>query len=196
MLKQVKYYAESEGAFLVSAVKTALLEFSEKYIKAYEQAEVALAIEFDVYGSSPCITRSSGDTAIWQPTQQDMYLDFTDLERGMEVLVHDDFVDYFCCLWSDHLNANAARGGLQLLMVWNQDDFIRLQENLIAHLLMKRRLGQRDTLFFAQTEDENFILSILNETGEVVLEPVGQEPREVLAKNLTEFIGALTPVVV
>ena len=178
----------------MSEVKNSLLDFSKKYVAAYEQAQLPLTVVLDAYGTSSCITRCAAGTASWLPTQQDVTLDFGHLERGLNLAVHRDFQDYFCCLWSDHLHASAERGELQLLMVWNQDDFIRLQENLIGHVLMKRRLGQQETLFFAQTEDENFILSILNHSGEVVLEPVGQEPTEALSDNLATFIASLQPI--
>lgn len=180
-----------------SRIKTALSSFVEQYIKLYNGSGRQFSVECDDSWLSPCCTiLDSSGTCEWTPTLQTENNSFEKLEQGMEMQIHQDFQDYFCTYWSDHLNARAARGDLQLLMVWNQDDFIRLQENLIAHLLMKRRLGQRDTLFFAQTEDENYILSVLNGTGEVVLEPVGQEPREVLAKDLAEFLSGLQPIFV
>ena len=58
---------------------------------------------------------------------------------------------------------------------------------------MKRRLRQRDTLFFAVTDEDDFVLSVLNETGEVVLERVGKEPQEILATDLTSFLQSLKP---
>ncbi|UAA39695.1 SecY-interacting protein [Paraneptunicella aestuarii] len=182
---------------MLSRTKAALLGFVEKYVEVYRDAGKELRVNFDCSWESPCVTECDSEgSCIWTPTAQNIELNFNKLEMGMDMQIHPDYQDYFCCFWSDHLNARAARGDLQLLMVWNQDDFVRLQENLIAHLLMKRRLGQRDTLFFAQTEDENYILSVLNGTGEVVLEPVGQEPGEILASDLAEFISELKPVVV
>ncbi len=180
-----------------SRTKVALTNFVNRYVEMYEQKGIPLNVECDDSWLSPCCTTSNtSGMCEWKPVLQDVNLDFSQVEQGMEMAIHQDFQEYFCSFWADHLNARASRGDLQLLMVWNQDDFIRLQENVIAHLLMKRRLGQRDTLFFAQTEDENYIISVLNGTGEVVLEPVGQEPREVLAKDIAEFIDTLTPVLV
>lgn len=180
-----------------SRTKVALTNFVNQYVEMYKKEEVPLSVECDDSWLSPCCTTSNtSGTCVWQPVIQDITLDFSKVEEGMDMSIHQDFQDYFCTFWADHLNARAARGDLQLLMVWNEDDFVRLQENVIAHLLMKRRLGQRDTLFIAQTEDENYIISVLNGTGEVVLEPVGQEPREVLAKDLAEFIESLEPVII
>ena len=86
-------------------------------------------------------------------------------------------------------------GNLQLLLPWNQDDMVRLQQNLVGHVLMKRRLDQPETLFFAVTDEEDFILSVDNQSGEVVLEQVGLLPQEVLAPDLASFLASLEPVV-
>ena len=91
------------------------------------------------------------------------------------------------------LAAEHSRGKLLLLMVWNSDDVKRLQENIIGHIIMKRRLKQRETVFFATTEDDDILLSVLNGSGEVFLERVGQEVSEKLADNLASFIAQLQP---
>jgi SecY interacting protein Syd len=80
-----------------------------------------------------------------------------------------------------------------LLQVWNEQDFERLLQNLIGHALMKRRLEQPMTLFFAVTDDEDYILSLENDTGRVMLERVGLEPQEMLADNLAQFLSSLEP---
>ncbi len=46
-------------------------------------------------------------------------------------------------------------------------DFERLQQNLIGHILMKQKLKQAITLFFAVTDEDDIILSVNNNTGEV-----------------------------
>ena len=131
---------------------------------------------------------------IWAPVQQGGVNNLSALEKGLDLKVNKQLEQYFTRYWSDNLNARTARGHLQLLLPWNQDDFVRLQENLIAHVMMKRRLRQPETLFFAVTDEEDFILSVLNDTGEVGLEQVGREPQEILAGSLAEFITQLSPV--
>lgn len=181
---------------MFSDTQKALNAFIESYQLAYENAEVSLRAFCQDPSESPCCYGEvSEQSSLWRPVLQQSVLDFSKLETGLEIKIDAAFQDYFCTWWGDHLNARTERGELQLLLVWNDDDFQRLQENLIAHVLMKRRLGQRDTLFFAQTEDDDFLLSVLNQTGEVVLEPVGKEPQEILAPSLTDFLQTLTPVV-
>ena len=82
-------------------------------------------------------------------------------------------------------------GACELLQVWNEEDFERLQQNLIGHLLMKKRLKQAPTLFFALTDEDDFVLSVLNSTGEVVLEQVGRPPQKVISPSLPAFIATL-----
>ena len=79
------------------------------------------------------------------------------------------------------------------MLLWHPGDFIRLQQNLIAHVLMKRRLKQRETLFFAVTDEEDSMLSVLNSTGEVYLEQTGQEVKQLLAPDLLSFLRQLSP---
>jgi SecY interacting protein Syd len=82
-----------------------------------------------------------------------------------------------------------------LLQPWNQGDFERLQQNLVGHILMKRRLKQPETFFIALTDEDDFILTVHNTSGEVMLEQVGLLPKEVVAPNLAEFLQSIQPSV-
>ncbi len=62
---------------------------------------------------------------------------------------------------------------------------------LIGHALTQRRRKLPLTLFFACTEPEDFILSVDNVSGQVVLEQPGQAPMRVIAESLADFIGQL-----
>ena len=109
--------------------------------------------------------------------------------------MHDSIKQYFTCYYAESVDAECEEGRLSLLFPWNQDDFARLQENIIGHILMKRKLKQPETVFFAVTDQEDFILSIENETGAVWVEQVGKAPHKKLSDNLTDFIQQLTPVI-
>ena len=89
--------------------------------------------------------------------------------------------------------ATAAQGECDLLQVLSAEDFERLQENLIGHILMKRRLRQPETLFFGLTSDDDYILTIDNSSGAVLLEQVGKKSDDKLADELAGFIQALAP---
>lgn len=182
-------------AEITQALMQSLDTFIEAWVEHQRKANLSLEIELDDKWPSDAIIRDEPDrgVSIWQPTRQGESNTLNSLRQGLDLDVDPQLEAYFTRCWSDNLNASTYRGGLQLLFPWNQDDFVRLQENLIAHVMMKRRLRQRDTLFFAVTDEEDYVLSVLNETGEVVLERVGKEPQEVLAPNLNQFLQMLKP---
>ena len=63
----------------------------------------------------------------------------------------------------------------------------------MGQILMKRRLKQRETLFIGLTDEDDFILTVDNMSGKVMLEQVGLLPKEVVAPNLAVFIQSLKP---
>ncbi|MGP4763533.1 SecY-interacting protein Syd, partial [Klebsiella pneumoniae] len=67
-----------------------------------------------------------------------------------------------------------------------------LQQNIVAHVLMKRRLKQRETVFIAATDDDNYLISMLLSSGEVYLERVGAEVSDCLAADLGQFLQQLS----
>lgn len=129
----------------------------------------------------------------WQPVKQAQPANFANIEQALELELHTDIKTFYQLYFGAGLSAQHPRGKLMLLMVWNDDDVKRLQENIIGHIIMKRRLKQRETVFFATTEDDDILLSVLNSSGEVYLEHVGQEVKEKLADDLAQFLSQLTP---
>jgi SecY interacting protein Syd len=174
---------------------TALDEFVKRYcITAIKHPEM-LMVDYDNEWPSDCYTASgnNGDRVSWQPVKRNVVANFNDLEKALNMKIHQDVISYYSTYWSDNLSAKTDKGYLQLLQPWNQGDFERLQQNLVGHILMKRRLKQPETLFIALTDEDDFILAVDNISGEVVLEQVGLLPKEVLAPNLATFIQSLQP---
>jgi SecY interacting protein Syd len=177
--------------------------FSEQYIAAYQQTHGCLpTVEHDEQWSSPCeqsATKkkpSSAGEVYWQPIVIDKSeaLSFENVESALELTLHEDIKTYFTLLYSESLAAQCDEGELSLLFAWNKDDFQRLQENLIGHILMKRRLKQEETIFFAVTDEEDMIISVDNASGAVWVERVGCKPHKQLSDSLAQFISQLTPV--
>ncbi|MDN4500915.1 SecY-interacting protein [Alteromonadaceae bacterium BrNp21-10] len=165
--------------------------------ESLEYPDNALLTEFDEQWPSPCVisTDNNDDQSCWLPVRKTKTTAFDNLEQAVKLTLHPDIKAFYSRYYSDPLNANSSRGALQLLQVWNDDDFERLQTNLIGHILMKQRLRQPVTLFFALTDEDDFILSVDNASGEVLLEQVGQKAREVLSPNLATFIQSLQPLI-
>ena len=152
-------------------------------------------VEKDELWLSPCIQEDVDEKQVaWQAVNMPSNeLNFSNVESALEITLHEDIKQYFTSIFSETLDANCTEGDLSLLFAWNEEDFSRLQENMIGHILMKRRLKQDITLFFAVTDEEDIIISIDNETGEVCVEHVGCKPHKKLANSLAEFVQQLTP---
>ena len=132
----------------------------------------------------------------WRPVdiERGHKLNFDNVETALEMTLHPDIKTYFTTLYSENLDATCEEGNLSLLFAWNKDDFQRLQENLIGHILMKQRLKQAETVFVAVTDEEDMIISVENDTGTVWVERVGCKPHKKLADSLAQFINTLTPI--
>jgi SecY interacting protein Syd len=188
----------------------------DKFVSSYVDAagESGLKVVYEANWSSPCLEQtatigasapSEGEMVSWAPrmqsrTQDEMHKgiqerqnSFSNVESAMSLSLHPDFCEFFTRYYSANFTATAEQGQCELLQVWNDEDFEGLQQNLIGHLLMKQRLKQTPTLFFGLTDEEDFILSIINDTGEVALEQVGKEPQQIVAPNLAAFLASLTP---
>jgi SecY interacting protein Syd len=181
------------------SLSESLQAFAKDYITQHKNTYKTLPITFsDKDFSSPCeqeiiISTDDEDKVHWQPHVIDNELSFTDVESALEITFHPDIKAYFSTLYSDSMPATCSEGGLSLLFAWNSEDFKRLQENMIGHVLMKQKLKQKITLFFAVTDEEDMILSLMNDTGEVWVERVGCEPVKKVADSLCDFIQQIKP---
>jgi len=191
-----------------------LHQFAKQYISNYQNSHNQLpTIEHDEQWVSLCEQDDIDNKSIeknttendydekrfvsWQPvavTNADK-LSFENVESALELSLHPDIKTYFTTIYSEQLNAKTQDGELSLLFAWNKEDFQRLQENLIGHILMKRRLKQAETVFFAVTDEDDMIISMDNDTGAVWVEQVGCKPHKKLSDSIVEFINQLTPVV-
>lgn len=138
----------------------------------------------------------------WQPvalenvtsfTNNENALSFSNVESALNLELHADIKTYFTTLYSGDIEARCTEGQLSLLFAWNKQDFERLQENIIGHILMKQKLKQDETIFFAVTDEEDLIISINNTNGEVWVEQVGCKPHKKLSDSLQGFIEQLQP---
>ena len=150
-------------------------------------------IELDPQWPSPCENTSDGVTT-WKPVAHKDELTFDNIEAAIDISLNEEYTNFFCMYYSDNLNAAHKGDSLQFLQAWSKADFERLQQNLIGHLMMKSKLKQSPTLFFALTDEDDLNLVVENETGEVWLEYVGQEPHTKVSDSLANFISECTPV--
>ena len=131
-----------------------------------------MTTEFEAELASPCYVgnASQGEPCTWQPVPMEGEYTFANIENALHITLNEQFCKFFTTYWSFNLPVKAEQGNCELLQVCSEEDFERLQQNLIGHLLMKQRLKQPPTLFFGLTDEDDFILSVDNASGEVVLE--------------------------
>ncbi|CAG8998506.1 MAG: Protein Syd [Candidatus Celerinatantimonas neptuna] len=153
-------------------------------------------IEDDPLWPSCCQRNEPVDGWIeWQPVLRQEYVDFSATESALGIEFCDSVKRFYGRYYSDAIEARFEQLNLTLVQAWNDQDTSRLQENLIAHILMQRRLRQPETLFIAATQDDMRVISILNGTGEVLLEVLGKKnQRQILATNLVVFLEHLVPI--
>jgi len=193
-----------------STLLSALHCLVNKYLQTHHDTYVHLpTVTFDEEWLSPCEQgKTEEGLSYWQPiiitdlaqtrgaTNIDVeQLTFANLESALGLSLHHDIKSYFSYIFSADLDVECQEGQLSLLFAWNLEDFQRLQENIIGHILMKQRLKQAETIFFAVTDEEDMIISIDNTTGEVWVEQVGCKPHKKLSNSLAEFITQLTPII-
>ncbi|GHF95414.1 SecY-interacting protein [Thalassotalea marina] len=173
----------------------ALINFSQSYLEQYrDKLGHFPVVEADEQWASPCeLSKFNDDLVHWQPIKITEQLSFNNVENALEIKLHPSIKAYFSTIYSESIPATCEHGHLQLLFAWSKDDFDRLQQNLIGHILMKQKLKQDVTLFFAVTDQDDHVVTLDNATGEVWVEKVGRKPHKKLANTLEEFILQLSP---
>ncbi|MBF8999756.1 SecY-interacting protein [Vibrio sp. NFV-1] len=180
----------------MSSADSALFSLSQRFVELCQQQTGHLPQDNDLVGlPSPCIEETTDHSVYWLPVVRDSQADFSNIEEAIELTLHPDIALFYGSQYSADIPAQWNNNALTLLQVWSDDDFIRLQENILGHLVMQRRLKQKPTVFIATTDDEMQVVSICNISGEVILETLGSKERQVLAPTLVEFLTQVNPVV-
>lgn len=142
---------------------------------------------------SPCMVTQDAERVFWQPQPRCQNVSLQAVEQALEIRLREDIQAYFCAQFAADMAVSWQQQPLTLLQVWNDEDWSRLQENLIGHLVSQRQRKCTPTLFLALTEDDNQIVSVCNLTGGVVLERLGDAQHTVLAEDLVTFLNGLQP---
>lgn len=142
---------------------------------------------------SPCCC-GSADLVLWKPVLREHPVDIKNVSTALECDFHPDIHAYYGSAFSGEMLFSFKGLTVSLVQPWNDDDFERLQQNLIAHVLMLKKLKLPMTLFLATVRDEQKVVSLDNATGQVILEHLGKSERWVLAETLTDFLGRLSPL--
>ncbi|MDX2320297.1 MAG: SecY-interacting protein [Moritella sp.] len=180
-------------------VTDALIAFYARCEQLWQAQNYLPQQEFDPEWDSPCFIEGSSSAQLlaghkaWLPVKRDEITSFSNIESALGIDLDPQIADFFGAYFSDHMPATFNDESIDLVQVWNAEDFERLQENMIAHLMMKKTLKQSPTLFIASCADDMQIIALDNVSGEVVREVLGKGIVAILAPDLATFISQLTP---
>ena len=173
----------------------ALHAFTQRYCDAWQRDHHSLPRSEELYGiPSPCQVSTTDDAVFWQPQPFDGEQNVNGVERAMGIVVQQPIHSYYTTQYAGDMQALFMGESLMLLQAWSPEDFLRVQENLIGHLVTQKRLKLSPTLFIATLDSELDVISVCNVTGEVVKETLGTRNRLPLASSLASFLTQLNPL--
>ncbi|WP_392552355.1 SecY-interacting protein [Orbus wheelerorum] len=172
-----------------------LIFFTKRYIDIWQDTVNHNPKSSELYGMpSPCIKDTIDLAIFWLPIRPSPHT-LNIVEEVINIRIHDDAHLFYGTQYAGDMKAQWNHLSLSLLQIWSDDDFSRLEQNIIAHLTMQKRLKRRPSIFIATTDDETEIVSIDNQTGNVILEKLITNETDVLADDLDAFLSSLKPIV-
>jgi len=169
-----------------------IAELANNYVALAKDRDGQLPVtDYDSDWPSVCVSDVlDADRCAWRPVRMNAPLAFERLAHALDVPIHDSLVTYFSVQWAASIPVMFEDNELDLLQLWNDQDFENLLANLIGHALEKKRVSQPLTLFFALVDDDR-LLTVDNESGVVMLETLGQRTPLEVAPSLLAFAQSL-----
>ena len=171
----------------------ALTKLFNRYLAMFPEGLVASPVFTDQ--TSPSERRRDQNHIWWQPTEQSPVVNFERIEAALERPIHPTIQSYFRSYWAGPLYCTFNGKPVELIQLWNPEEFEHLIENVVGHFLQQRRFKQSFTFFFAVAElSSEITYSIDNVSGQVLEEVPGPSGRRtIVASDLAEFLARLQP---
>ncbi|MBQ4845783.1 SecY-interacting protein [Pseudoalteromonas sp. MMG005] len=176
-------------------IKQILTQVHKDYAQAYQSKHETLpCMYYDKTWPSECeVGEPMADGQIqWQAKPVAEEHNLNALALALECQFPEQLNIFYSQFYAGNVVAQFEGHQIELLQAWNHEDFQRLQQNITGHMLMKRKLKQTDTIFIGLTEQDDLLITVKLNTGEVCLEYVGKEPHHVLAASLEELLQGLS----
>ncbi|WP_076408127.1 SecY-interacting protein [Shewanella sp. UCD-KL12] len=129
----------------------------------------------------------------WKPVKRAEVGSFENVESALELKLQVDINEFYGAHFSAPLLFDSQWGEGELLQAWSLTDFEYLQQNIIGHLMMKKKLKQPPTWFIGVLGNGEQMLTVDNSDGSVWIEIPGEEQSEKLSDNLNDFIKQVSP---
>lgn len=171
----------------------ALSQWLAQYQQRYQQTLHECPRYYSHGEPSLCRQQDESEPVQWCHVARSESGSFDNVRQALGIELHSDIEAFYGSHWAGSLHFDAAWGVGELLQVWNEDDFIRLQQNLIGHLMMKRKLKQAPSWFIGVTETGDEMICVKDEDGSVWLEQPGKEPSTLLAPSISAFLQQIQP---
>jgi SecY interacting protein Syd len=181
------------GKTVADQVICALSDVFARWFAYQQQRGIAVHCPDEEDRPSPC-RYDPRNPALWQRWTRPQMADLHNIAVALGCDFHPAIHTYYGHGFAGQISASFKGLAVTLVQPWNDDDFERLQENMVAHVMMLRRLKLPLTIFIATVPNELQVVSLDNDSGAVVLEQLGQPTRWILADSLAEFLQRLSPL--
>jgi len=173
----------------------ALKAYTLRYCDAWHQQHDTWPQSEALHGiPSPCIISSTDDYVLWQPQPFDGDATLSAVERALDIVIHPVAHAFYTTQFAGDMAGCFGNETLMLLQTWSADDFQRVRENMIGHLVTQKRFKLSPTLFIGTLDSELEVISVCNLSGEVLKEKLGTAERVVLSPSLYDFLNEIKPV--
>ncbi|MBD1389720.1 SecY-interacting protein [Neiella sp. HB171785] len=179
------------------ATAKALQQLIDRYQSDYvSQTGEPHVVVIDQDWPSPCVPSDAeeGSDSQWHAVERDDADQFAELEQAMSVDLHPSGKAYWNALYGAGITIESEIGAVELLLPWNQDDYVRFLQNLTGHLLTQKRFKLEPSVFIGVAVDSELVVSVADD-GSIVAELPGRKPSHTLAPDLMEFLQSAKPLI-